>query len=245
MKTFTTRVLLASAIAFAGLSGALPAKAASHLVEPGMTMAPAKIGPRVALTFDACSGKVDDRILDALIDNKIAATIFVTGRWLKHNPEAIARLKAHPDLFEIENHGAMHVPAVDVPVDVYGIRSAGSPAAVLAEVEGGTAAMLAAGLTKPVWYRGATARYSTNAIAEIEKAGYRLGFYSLNGDGGSLLGASTTQRRIAGARDGDVILMHINQPGHPAGKGVVAGILALKAKGYSFVTLDQGFPPAF
>ena len=48
-------------------------------------------------------------------------------------------------------------------------------------------------------------------------------------------------KRIAAAKDGDVIIAHVNQPDRPSGAGVVQGILALKAKGYLFVKL--GAPP--
>ena len=95
---------------------------------------------RVALTLDACEGRTDNRILDALVDNRIPATIFITGKWLNHNAEALATMRAHPDLFELENHGARHIPAVDSPVTVYGIKAAGSTDAVTAEVEGGATA---------------------------------------------------------------------------------------------------------
>lgn len=36
-----------------------------------------------------------------------------------------------------------------------------------------------------------------------------------------------------------VIIAHVNQPTHAAGTGVVKGILDLKAKGYTFVRLDD------
>lgn len=86
-----------------------------HLVHRGSAL------PEIALTLDACGGSVDLRILDALIRNGIPATVFVTARWLRRNPEAFARLHANPDLFEIENHGRDHVPAVDRPVTVFGL----------------------------------------------------------------------------------------------------------------------------
>jgi peptidoglycan/xylan/chitin deacetylase (PgdA/CDA1 family) len=118
------------------------------LVEPSLRLAAsAAAAPRVALTLDACSGKTDLRILDVLVENRIPATIFVTARWLKHNPETLAVFKAHPDLFELEDHGRDHVPAVDRVASIYGIKAAGSPEAVFHEVDGGTAAMMAAGLS--------------------------------------------------------------------------------------------------
>ncbi len=232
------RLLLCGMVLAVSLGGA--AAKQPDIVEPGLHVAPGgAAAPRVALTFDACMGKTDMRILSALIDNRMPATIFVTARWLKRNADAFALLQAHPDLFEIENHGAMHVPAVDRPTRIYGIAAAGSPAAVAAEVEGGAAALRAAGGADPRWFRGSTARYSRSAIAEIRKMGLRVAGYSVNGDGGSLLGAGASQRRIAAAKDGDVVIAHINQPSHAAGEGVVKGILDLKAKGFAFVRLSD------
>lgn len=213
------------------------AASAGSLVEPSLHLPPSG-HLRVAVTLDACSGKTDARILDTLVANRIPATIFVTGRWLKHNGAALAVLKAHPDLFEIEDHGANHVPAVDIPTSVYGIKAAGSPEAVRAEVEGGASAMASDGIAHPHWFRGATAKYTSSAIDEIHGMGFQVAGYSLNGDEGSLLGAAQAQKRIAGAKDGDVIIAHINQPTHQAGSGVAAGLLALKARGAEFVRLD-------
>ena len=215
-----------------------------HLVEPALHLANARSHvPRVALTLDACSGRTDLRILDTLVENRIPATLFVTARWLRHNPEAIAVLKQHPDLFEIENHGRDHLAAIDRPIQVYGVRSVGSEEGLLLEVGGGAQAIVGAGFDAPHWFRGATAKYSTSAIDRIEALGFRIGGYSLNGDGGSLLGAKQTARRIAGSQDGDVIISHINQPGHAAGAGVVEGILALKKKGFAFVLLRDAAEP--
>nr|WP_316653199.1 polysaccharide deacetylase family protein [uncultured Gellertiella sp.] len=208
------------------------------LVEPHLHLAAGDAGAvRVALTFDACSGKTDGRILSTLIDNRIPATIFATARWLKRNPQSVALLKANPDLFEVENHGKAHVPAVDRPATVYGIVAAGSPAAVAEEVKGGADALVASGFAAPHWFRGATARYDTPAMEEIGTMGYRVAGYSLNGDDGALATAATAEKRLATARDGAVIIAHINQPDRPAGTGIAAGILKLKARGVTFVRL--------
>jgi len=213
---------------------------ATPLVEPTLRIKPSANGAgHVALTLDACGGQTDTRILSALVENRIPATIFVTGIWLKRNAAAVAIMQAHPDLFELENHGGRHIPAVDTPQKIYGISSAGSPEAVLAEVESGAAALARTGQPAPKWFRGATAEYSPSAIAMIRKLGFKIAGFSINGDGGSLLGAKETARRIAAAKDGDVIISHINQPTHAAGEGVVQGLLALKAKGMTFVRLDD------
>lgn len=233
IKPVSARVLFAAL----ALLAAAPASA-GHLVEPSLRVPSGGPAPVVALTFDACGGGTDMRILNTLVTNNIAATIFVTGKWLKRNPAALAVMTSRPDLFEIGDHGKNHVPAVDVPMSIYGIRAAGSPQAVADEVLGGKAAMEAHGLPAPRWFRSATAKYSTSAITQINGLGLQIAGYSLNGDAGATLSAAAAEHRISKARDGDVILAHINQPHHPAGQGVVAGVLALKSKGFRFVKLQ-------
>jgi len=221
--------------------GAKPRQAAPKLVEPQLRIARSGDGKhlRVALTFDACMGKTDDRILSVLVAERIPATIFVTARWLRTNPQALATLKQNADLFQIENHGQNHVPAIDIPASVYGIAAAGSSDAVRQEVTGGADAIKAAGITPPAWFRGSTAKYDASAIRQIRAMGYRIAGYSLNGDGGSLLGAAATEKKIAAAKDGDVVIAHINQPTHAAGEGVARALLSLKKRGVEFVRLQD------
>jgi peptidoglycan/xylan/chitin deacetylase (PgdA/CDA1 family) len=218
-----------------------PATPTPKLIEPALRLPRSEeTGKmRVALTFDACMGEADQRILSVLITENIPATIFVTARWLRHNPQTVAILRAHPEQFELENHGENHVPAVDVPVLIYGIAAAGSPQAVEQEVAGGASAMQAAGFAAPHWFRGSTAKYDASAMDLIHAMGFRIAGYSVNGDGGSLLGAALAEKRIAAARDGDVVLAHINQPTHAAGEGVARGILALKRRGVTLVRLSD------
>ena len=124
----SSRPLFAAAF----LACAVSAGHAAPLREPTLhiaTQADTAAPPRVAVTLDACGGRTDQRILSALVENRIPATIFVTGLWLKRNPEALAIMQAHPDLFELENHGGRHIPAVDTPRKIYGISAAGTPEA--------------------------------------------------------------------------------------------------------------------
>jgi peptidoglycan/xylan/chitin deacetylase (PgdA/CDA1 family) len=211
------------------------------LVEPHLHVArsDAPKPPRIALTFDACMGRADERILSTLVRERVPATIFVTARWLRSNPATVAIFLQNPDLFELENHGENHIPAIDVAMSIYGIAAAGSPEAVGHEVTRGSDAMLAAGLPAPHWFRGATAKYDLSAIHQIRNMGYRIAGYSVNGDEGSLLGAALTEKRIAAAKDGDVVISHINQPTHAAGEGVAKAIMALKARGVQFVRLSD------
>ncbi len=222
--------------------GSALARSGTGLSEPHLVLPASAVGhPRIALTFDACDGKTDYRILKTLIDNRIPATIFVSGKWLKANKAVFDELLARPDLFEIGNHGLAHVPMIDHPGTIYGLRDAGSLSGVDREVAGGEAAIRSAGGKKTRWFRGATAEYSNSAMSEIGRLGYRIAGFSFNADEGATLGAAAVARRMASVRDGDVVIAHINQPHRPSGAGVVKGILALKARGFRFVRLGDGF----
>lgn len=226
--------------AMLGLALPATADAREALVEPTLHVtAGGSSAPRVALTLDACTGLTDYRILDALIEHRIRATIFATGRWLDHNETAFAQMRKHDSLFRIENHGAHHVPAVLGSEPVYGIAPAGTIAAVEAEVRGGNDAIVARGAPAPAWYRDATAEYSPAAMVAIEKLGYRIAGFSLNADQGASLPTEAVIERLSAARDGDVIIGHINQPTRPSGAGIAIGAALLKARGFSFVWLDD------
>lgn len=97
---------------------------------------------RVALTLDACSGGYDADLIEILVRNRIPATIFATRRWLDANPLGRATLKAHLDLFDIEDHGENHVPAViGAGRKVYGIPGEPDIVHLRREVQGGAAAV--------------------------------------------------------------------------------------------------------
>ena len=234
-----------SLLAAAAVLAAPTSQAASRdgTVEPHMRLAgrPAQ-GLPVLLTLDACMGGFDARIAEVLAVHDIPATIFATARWLAENPAGLAFLLARRDLFAIENHGAAHLPPILGERRVFGLRVAGDLAAVRHEVEAGAAAIRAATGIAPAWYRGATARYSPAALADIRALGIGVAGFSLNGDEGASLSATAAARRLASALPGDVILAHVNHPERPAGGGVAAGILALRSRGARFLRLDR-IPP--
>ncbi|MCA0434240.1 MAG: polysaccharide deacetylase family protein [Proteobacteria bacterium] len=237
-KLGAAAVALAILFALAGL-----AYGAQQLQSPALHLkGGAHTAPRIALTFDACMGGIDRRILNVLVEQRVKATIFVTARWLKYNREALAIFLAHPELFTLEDHGAQHEAPIDWPGHLFGVKHAGSLSAVHAEIIDGAKAITAATGKRPKWYRGATAWYSPKALIAIKDLGYRLGGYSLSGDGGAQYSRHEAERMMLTARDGDVILAHINQPKREAGQGVADAIIALKQRGYVFVGLDDAEP---
>jgi peptidoglycan/xylan/chitin deacetylase (PgdA/CDA1 family) len=122
---------------------------------------------------------------------------------------------------------------------VYGLKVAGTLAAIRAEVLDGADAIERATGRRPLWYRGAAGLYSPEAIPAIEALGFRVAGYSLNSDEGASLPAASVARRIAAAHDGDVLEGHINQPRRASGAGIATGLTALHDAGARFARLDQ------
>jgi peptidoglycan/xylan/chitin deacetylase (PgdA/CDA1 family) len=208
---------------------------------------PAQSADKIAaLTLDACGGSVDPRILAFLIQRQIPATVFATRRWIRRNPEALETLKAHPDLFDVENHGAGHVPAViGVEKSIYGLAGAADLDAVKREVINGAAAIKAATGVAPRWYRGATGLYDTEALKSIEDLGYRIAGFSVNADRGASLPADAVAARMRKVRSGDIIIAHLNKPESGTGAGLAIGLQSLLDQGFRFVMLrEQRVRPA-
>lgn len=195
---------------------------------------------RLALTLDACSGKFDDDLIEFLILNRIPATIFATKRWLDRNPVGVAVIKAHLDLFDVEDHGENHVPAViGVGRKVYGIPGEPDVMHLRREVTEGAKAIEKIIGVAPHWYRGATAEYDPLAIEEIGKLGYGIAGFSVNADAGATLKRSAIEERLKHVRSGDVIIAHMNKPASDSAEGLSIALMALIQAGYTFVRLDQ------
>lgn len=233
-----------------GLSIPPTAHAADHdtPVEPRIRLIDAPADQRViALTFDCCPGAFDARIATVLIAERIPATIFVTWLWMRRNPDALALLLTHPDLFAIQNHGELHLPPVLGDRTIFGIRVAGDMPTIHREIDNGARAIRTATGAIPHWYRAATGFYTPSVIPEIQSMGFAIAGYSFSADLGASLPASRVAARLANARSGDVIVAHLNQPRRPSGQGVVDGLRALQHQGTTFVRLDQvaTTPPAY
>lgn len=193
----------------------------------------------VALTLDACPGGFDARLATALVEMAVPATIFATGAWIRRHPEGVAFLRAHRDLFGIENHGDQHIPPVLGDRRVFGIQGAGDLPTIKREVLDGAADVERLTGAPPRWYRAATGFYSPPALEAIEGWGFMIAGYCLNADAGASLPAQTVARRIAAAKDRDVIVAHVNQPTRSSGLGVIEGVRALRERGVQFVRLDR------
>ncbi len=196
--------------------------------------------PKVALTLDACSGAFDADLIATLVLLRIPATVFVTKKWLDRNPAGTAALLAHPELFELQDHGSAHVPAViGAGRRVYGIAGEPDVAHLEAEVSGGAQAIQALTGRAPTYYRGATAVYDAQAMRTIQAMGYRIAGFSLNADAGATLPQAAIVSRLRAVQPGDVVIAHLNKPRGATAEALAAVLPELQARGYRFVTLSQ------
>jgi peptidoglycan/xylan/chitin deacetylase (PgdA/CDA1 family) len=194
----------------------------------------------VALTLDACGGGFDTELANFLIEHRVQATIFATRRWIRRNPDGLALLKAHADLFEIEDHGANHLPAIiGTDRSVYGLAGVADLEQLKREVSGGAEAVKVATGTAPHWYRGATGEYDPQALKAIEAMGYKVAGFSVNADSGATLEKKQIVARLRKVRSGDIIIAHLNKPASDTGKGLAEGLRRLLDQGFRFVKLDH------
>lgn len=193
-----------------------------------------------ALTLDACGGGFDADLIAFLSGRGIPATIFATRKWIRRNPDAVAQLLAHHDLFDIENHGANHVPAV-IGKDklVYGIPGELDVAHLKREVSQGATAVQKASGTAPHWYRGATAEYDQESLKVIAGMGYKVAGFSVNADSGARLSRTRIVARLKKVRSGDIIIAHVNRPDSDTAEGLAIGLKDLQEQGFRFVKLND------
>ena len=195
---------------------------------------------RIALTLDACSGQYDADLIDFLVSHRIPTTIFATQKWLKHNPLGLSVIKQHLDLFDVEDHGANHIPAIiGAGKKIYGIPGEPDILHLRREVEVGASAVAAATGIAPHWYRGATAEYDAQSINEIEKLGYKIAGFSVNADVGATSSKLAIEKKLAHIKEGDVIIAHMNKPASDSAEGLSVGLTHLLKSGFVFVRLDQ------
>ncbi len=200
--------------------------------------------PVLALTLDACDGKkgagYDSGIIAFLRERKIPATIFVTSLWIRNNPDALRELASDP-LFEIAAHGSRHRPCSVNGNSVYGIKGTASFAELVSEVEGNVRDITTATGKRPRWFRAGTAYYDDVAVRVIRDLDLGIAGYSIAGDEGASLPAAKVAAKTLAAKNGDILLYHLNHPRSGTREGLERALPALLEKGFVFVRLSPEF----
>ena len=192
---------------------------------------------RVALTFDACENltpaSYDRRIGDILLAERIPFTIFVSGRFARHNQAALRDLAAH-DFVEIENHSLDHDNHMERMGDSEIRRQIAENERLLAGITG----------RRTRFFRFPAGNYDRRGVALAESMGYRVVHWSF-ASGDPARGVSPerlTASVLDRTRPGSILIFHINGRGFSTA-AALPGILAeLRRRGYRFTTLADALP---
>lgn len=194
-----------------------------------------------ALTLDLCGSKGDslDRdLVRFLIDEDIPVTFFVSSRWIKRHPDLHAMLKSVP-IFEIEAHGAAHVPASLNGRAVYGIDGTKDAGELYDEVMKNADDIERVFGTRPMYFRSGTAYYDEYAVELIRELGFAPVGSSILGDAGATYSEKQVVAAVTNARSGDIIIAHANHPERDTGRGLKKALPILRDRGFRFVKLSE------
>ncbi|MGO4587308.1 polysaccharide deacetylase family protein [Paenarthrobacter sp. 2TAF44] len=199
----------------------------------------------VALTFDACGGPggtgCDHKLLKSLRSLNVPATLFINSRWINANKSLAAELAADP-LFELSNHGTLHLPLSVNGKSAYGIAGTANPAAVYEELMGNQALMHELTGVSPRFFRPGTAFYDDVAASMTRRLGMLPVNFTINGDGGATFAPATVAGEVAKAGAGDIVISHFNRPGAGTAEGYARALPRLLDRGVTFARLGDVLP---
>jgi peptidoglycan/xylan/chitin deacetylase (PgdA/CDA1 family) len=196
-----------------------------------------------AITLDACGGKkgsgYDSELINFLRENKIPASLFMTGLWIDANPGLVKELAADP-LFEIENHGLTHKPASVNGSKIYGRRGTKNPGELVDEIELNAIKIEKITGKRPVFYRPGTAYFDDVAVKIVyDLRQIPMNFSIVSGDAAGFKPEKIERRITSGIKHGSIIIGHMNRPGKNLYPAMKKSILKLKEQGYRFVKLED------
>lgn len=200
----------------------------------------------VALTFDACGGKVlhyNADLIAALRKHDTKATLMIAMQWAQHNPKIFKELLDDP-LFEIGNHGTRHVPLSVTGRSAYGEQGTRNVGEVWDELAGNFHYMADTWGHRPRFMRAGTAYTDDVASRAADFAGQQLISFGTNGDAGATFTADQVYQSVRATPAGSIVIGHMNHPESGTAPGYDRAIPALKARGLSFVQLSEVFPAA-
>jgi peptidoglycan/xylan/chitin deacetylase (PgdA/CDA1 family) len=190
----------------------------------------------VALTFDAgANADAVPSILVTLARDHVPATFFLTGNFARAFPAAARAIGASG--FRIGDHTISHPHLTQLP-----------DAAVRQQILGGARQITAVTGANPApLLRFPYGDASARTIAIANRAGYvpvrwTVDTLGWEGTAGHVSAAVVAARVLAALRPGEIVLMHVgsNPDDHTTldADALPRVISALRARGYSFVTLD-------
>lgn len=194
---------------------------------------------QVALTFDVCQtpgrpAGFDRGLLEILRREKVPATFFIGGDWLRTHP-AEGRELAEVDYFELANHSWGHpdlrrLDAATIAGEIERTETA------LVEVSGRASRRL---FRLPFGY------YDDAVLRAAAATGVRVIQWDVvSGDPDPKVGAAAMSKAVlAQVRNGSILIFHANGRGHNTAAALPAILDGLRARGLEPVTVSRLLAP--
>jgi peptidoglycan/xylan/chitin deacetylase (PgdA/CDA1 family) len=206
----------------------------------------------IALTFDLCEqpGEVagyDGAIIDYLRREKIKATFFAGGKWMRSHEERTHQLMSDP-LFELGNHSEAHrnlrlLEGKRLHDEVAGPQRAYE--AIRARLAQSQCAMAHSDAVQSIAPRLNLFRFpygacNERALREVHDQGLRAIQWDVStGDPTPQQSAAAIIRAMSLARPGSIILNHANGRGWHTATALPIAIAKLRKQGFEFVTVSE------
>lgn len=194
-------------------------------------------GPRtlrqIALTFDACATRrpsgYDGRVVEVLVELHVPATFFLGGKWMLDHPDQTRYLASIPQ-FELANHSFLH-PHMTRVSDERLRRELQQPRDVLFALTG----------RRPTLFRAPFGEYDARVVAAAARLGMTTIQYDLaSGDPDASISEQRLIERVTReARNGSIIVMHVNRRGWHTAEALPEIVRRLRERGFSFVTVSE------
>ena len=193
-------------------------------------------GPRnkklIALSFDACANlkrsRYEERITDILVETKTPATLFLGGKWMEEEPEATKRLASYP-FFELASHTFLHPHLKEL-----------SDERIRQELRWTQQIMFSLTGRQPTCFRPPYGEYDDRVVRIASEMGLTTVEFDLaSGDPDSSISKERLVDYVSSmARNGSVIVMHINHGGWHTAEALPEIIARLRKRGFSFATVS-------
>ena len=182
----------------------------------------------IALTFDACPssthGGFDKRIVQTLVDSGVPATFFLSGIWIKRHQNEVKKL-ALVRGFELGNHSYSHPHCTTISND-----------SIYQELEQTESLLNTIAGLSPKLFRPPYAETDQRVDSVAQHFGCTTVMYDLaSGDPDSTISKSRLIHYVvSSARNGSIIVMHVNGRGWHTSEALPMIIQSLRAKGFIF-----------
>jgi polysaccharide deacetylase family sporulation protein PdaB len=182
----------------------------------------------VALTFDISWGNQTPMpVIEILKEKKVKTTFFLSGPWVKQNPDVVNRIKQ--DGHEIGSHGYRHINLSNL-----------SKTEIKEEVKKAHQSIKEVAAIDPNLIRTPNGDYSDQVIEAIHEINYEAIQWSVDSLDWMNPGVDTIVERVSKrVHPGAIILMHASDSCKQTTEALPQVIDNLKDQGYEIVTVSE------